>query len=175
MISIKVTPSLERDKKAWYLGYNAFKKLVLIAFTTFAAFFATLFSIVTCVSDGGPRVIVVFGALVTIKGIFDFFRLKNYPEKHFKSEHERVPDKVCHYTFDDEISTFEEKGTGSFVRSEYKYSVYKKAVYSEGWFVLKFERNTIVFNDKDFEEGTPEQLRALLREKFGDDFEENDI
>lgn len=175
MISIKVKPSLERDEKSWYLGYNAFKKLALIAFTSFAALFATLFSIISFVTDGGTRAIIVFGILVFLKGLIDFFRIKNYPQKHFKREQERVPDKICHYTFDDEISTFEEKGTGSFVRSEYKYGVYKKAVYSEGWFVLKFERNTIAFNDKDFEEGTPEELRALLREKLGNAFEENDI
>ena len=58
------------------------------------------------------------------------------------------------------------------MRSEYKYSVYKKAVYSDGWFMLKFERNVIAFNEKDFEEGTPEQLIKLLREKLGEYFEE---
>ena len=172
MISIKAVPSVERETKACMMGRNGMKILVLIALTFLLALVATFFSLVSLITGGGNSAIFVFGILVVIKSIMDFFRMKHYPENQIKREKERVPDKVCHYTFDEDISTFEESGTGSFVHSEYKYSVYKKAVYSDGWFMLKFERNVIAFNEKDFEEGKPEQLIKLLREKLGENFEE---
>jgi hypothetical protein len=172
MISVRVRPSLEREEKAWFIGKDASRSVLRIGAVIIGIAFTTFFCILSYVNDVGNIINVIFGSLVLIKAITDFIRVKRYPQKHLKREQERVPDKVSHYTFGDDISTFEEHGTGSMVHSEYNYKVYKRAIHKDGWFILKFERNTIAFRDDEFEEGTPEQLVRLLREKIGDAFEE---
>ena len=172
MISVRVRPSLEREEKAWFIGKDASSSVLSIGAVIIGMAFTTFFCILSYVNDVGNIINVIFAVLVLVKAITDFIRVKRYPQKHLISEQMRVPDKVCHYTFDDDISTFEESGTGSMVRSEYNYTVYKRAVRTDGWFILKFERNIIAFNDNEFESGSAEQLAALLREKLGDLFEE---
>ena len=172
MISVRVRPSLEREEKAWFIGKDASSSIFSIGAVIISMAFTTFFCILSYVNNVGNIINVIFGILVLVKAITDFIRVKRYPKKRLKREQERVPDKVCCYTFDDDISTFDERGTGSMVHSEYNYKVYKRAIHSNGWFILKFERNTIAFRDDEVEDGSAEQLAALLREKIGDAFEE---
>ncbi len=170
MISVKVTPSLEREKMIWLFGKNALKTLRRIAFVGVFCVVAIVFCVVSYVNHVGNLFNLIFGCLLLLKAVTDYLRIRHAPKTRFKKEQEYGAEKV--YSFDDRFSEVIETGKGLKVRSKYAYRTYRQAIHTNGWFVIKFDKYTVAFNDNEFAEGSPEQLKQLLRDKLKGNFEE---
>ncbi|MBQ8961086.1 MAG: YcxB family protein [Ruminococcus sp.] len=90
------------------------------------------------------------------------------PKRAAKTERKKFGDeKVC-FTFTEEKMTARHKGADFSDSMELSYDKLDKAVETDGYFLLYLRASTaFIIGRGEITEGSPDQLRALLKNKFG--------
>ena len=95
------------------------------------------------------------------------------PMKLHKKVMEANPGLTGEYTFNDEGIIIGIKTDNGSKHAEYAYDKFISAAEKEGLFLINISiAGYVACNAEDFIEGTPDELRALLRAKLGDKYKE---
>lgn len=95
------------------------------------------------------------------------------PMKLHKKVTEANPGLTGEYTFNDEGIIIGIKTDNGSKHAEYSYDKFISAAEKEGFFLINISvAGYVACNAEDFIEGTPDELRALLRAKLGDKYKE---
>ena len=95
------------------------------------------------------------------------------PMKLHKKVTEANPGLTGEYTFNDEGIIIGTKTDNGSKHAEYAYDKFISAAEKEGFFLINISiAGYVACNAEDFIEGTPDELRALLRTKLGGKFKE---
>ena len=99
--------------------------------------------------------------------------VKMEPMKLHKKVTEANPGLTGEYVFNDEGVTIDTKTDNGSKHAEYAYDKFISAAEKEGFFLMNISiAGYVACNAEDFIEGTPDELRALLRTKLGGKFKE---
>lgn len=95
--------------------------------------------------------------------------VKMDPMKLHKKVTEANPGLTGEYIFNDNGIIIDSRNDHGSKHAEYGYDKFTSAAEKEGFFLMNISiAGYVVCNAEDFIEGTPDELRALLRAKLGD-------
>ena len=168
MIAVRTKPSRESIARLWKVAAPPLRSAAPLAVLLLIMTVTLVLSIISLNKNDGGILEVVLSVVTVCVIIINLVRLLRYPAKRASALHKNVPDMKCEYLFYEEHLTIHSEGTGIDEHLKLKYAAVKKAVYNECWFVMIFGGGTgIAFHENSFDNGTPQELSALLREKLG--------
>lgn len=139
-------------------------RIPIIVITALAAA-ASIYLLITGSADGWlfySMLILIAGALLYTKWYVDF------PEKNYRRTRTLNGDIPDMYAFDSEVMTVSYSSAGRCSIQKYKYEYCSQCVETENHFFIYTSRYYVEIIRKDsFTEGTAEELRTILKEKFG--------
>ncbi|MCM1006615.1 MAG: hypothetical protein NC485_01600 [Ruminococcus flavefaciens] len=93
------------------------------------------------------------------------------PKKQFMNYHKNFPNAVNTYCFGEEKFSMSSVSDGTSGTSEYVYESVESAEEKNGFFKIKIKGvGFMIIGSEEFTEGTPEELRELLKIKLGSKF-----
>ncbi len=115
-----------------------------------------------------------FKPLIYVAFIFVVFFLLKYissPKKQFENYRKNFPNAVNTYCFDEEKFSLHSVSDVSNSNSEHIYETIESAEEKNGFFLLKIKGiGVVIIGLDEIVEGSPEQLRELLKSKLGSKF-----
>ena len=156
---------------------KAYKTTTNIAIITGALFLINSICLVaeTARTHKAEPILVLLVSAFFLLFVLYMIRLlvKMEPMKLHKKVTEANPGLTGEYIFNDEGIIIDTKTDNGSKHAEYAYDKFISAAEKEGFFLMNISiAGYVACNAEDFIEGTPDELRALLRTKLGGKFKE---
>jgi hypothetical protein len=116
---------------------------------------------------------VIFWVAVSLTIIL-WLKYATSPKKQLMNYQKNFPNAVNTYCFDDEKFSLSSVSDGSSSTSDHAYETVESAEEKEGFFLLKIKGiGFVIIGMDEFIEGTPAELRELLKNKIGSKYNLN--
>ncbi|WP_295086236.1 hypothetical protein [Ruminococcus sp.] len=168
MIAVRTKPSRESMTRLWKVQTSPVRSIIALSVFLLIMIVTVIFAVVSFRKGDGNILLVVLAVVTACSIAIILVRTLRYPAKRFAAVQKNVPDMKSEYIFYEEYFTIRNECTGISENLKLKYSAVKKVIYNECWFVVILGGgNGIAFHENSFENGTPQELSAILRDKLG--------
>ena len=148
---------------------NTFRKIYCAACFALGLIFMFLFIRI----DSSEIAYLTLGLILLIcGGITLRWTVMMLPANQLKKFQQLYPDGTWRFIFNEDKILCDSKSVIHSRRSEYAYAAVDSACFKDDFFMFKLCGNSAVamFFSDDIKEGSPDQLRELMRQKLGDKF-----
>lgn|GEM_PF-1185035 len=173
MIVTANVEGLEYMKKVWWSKALNVVVMVLVPLMAVRIFFYFIFGLLVNIETGEEIEFTVVEFLFFCFLVWYTIYLALTPQRMLKKLNKISRNVVETVNFGENGFTAYNRGETMNEQVDYAYDRVTKATFSKNWFVISCDKNRVYpIHVRSFVQGTPDELRALLRAKLGDKFKE---